>query len=591
MKKRLFAVLLIVFFAMSFSFADGISVHLNGEAIHFDVQPQLIQNRTMVPLRAIFEALGLEVGWDPATRTVTGTGNGKVIKLQVGNLSAAVNDQPVALDVSAVIVDGRTLVPVRFIAQSSGADVEWDGVTKTVRIALYASQEAKLKSEINAFLNKETVWMNELMAERTRLNQFKTSAQQEISRLKGRLEAMVSQADALMAKPATAKLGSDSYYGPLNSSNLMHGFGVYAYTSGDLYIGDFANGKYTGFGAYLWADGDYYIGQFLSNDFSGLGYYEDLGSSFKYGTFKRDVSSGMTYYEDLNDGYFFVGQMVGTEFGLGQQAYTNSSERITWRSASSNKTISYEGYSDGEFMLYDQADQTSGLSFVVESYFIDTHMIRYMDLDTEQVSGNGVSYILGSDYVYYGPFFDRFYESAVGTSYYNMKGDFFEFEKAIDAILAATITADMTDLQKEEALHDYLVKKSRYNPSESADNIYPSEEHMAYHLIFNGQGICEGYAEALNILLNRAGIPSVVIGGFVGEPGEKDDWLGHAWNYVKIGNSYYHVDATWNDPVPDQGNAVIKDYFNASDSQMLKDHDWDESLDEIEAFKKQYPLQ
>lgn len=111
-----------------------IFVSLNNLPITFDVKPQSINNRTMVPLRGIFEALGLEVGWDPVTRKITGTKDGLKIEAWVDRSEAFVNGKSIALDVPPAVVDNRTLVPVRFIAEATGADVQWNGELNTVLI-------------------------------------------------------------------------------------------------------------------------------------------------------------------------------------------------------------------------------------------------------------------------------------------------------------------------------------------------------------------------------------------------------------------------------------------------------------------------
>ena len=106
----------------------------NGEAKALDVPAQIIDSRTMVPLRAIFEALGASVEWDDATKTVTSVKGDTTVKLTIGNAAITVNGADKALDVPAQIVDSRTLVPVRAIAESFGCDVAWDDATKTVTI-------------------------------------------------------------------------------------------------------------------------------------------------------------------------------------------------------------------------------------------------------------------------------------------------------------------------------------------------------------------------------------------------------------------------------------------------------------------------
>jgi len=585
-------ILVILILSTTLVFADAITVTLNSKPLVFnDVNPQLIQNRTMVPLRAIFEALGLTVGWDPATQTVTGTGQNKVIKLQVGNLNASVNDQPVLLEVSAVIIDGRTMVPARFIAESVGATVGWEPKIRNVAITYYANEEEQLRSEINFFLNREKSLFAELAAERSRTDAFKNKAIVEIDALINKYASMTAKIETLKSTYKPMDIQGDTYYGPLNANRLMHGFGLYLYDNGDYYLGDIVNGKYTGTGVYEWADGSYYIGALYNNNFHGLGLVNGDETYYKYGTFKNDIASGLFYYEDFSDKYVFIGTMANSDFVLGRQIEANGAEHMTWVSPESKKKMSYELYTDKEYLFYEDPDPVLGYGFTMESYFGDTHIIRNMNIKTEQTFGNGVSYIVGSDYVYYGEFFDRFYEKANAINYYNLKGNFFEFRDKIDSIIAQVITEGMTELEKEQALHDYLVKASRYNPDEVVDNIFPAPQHMAYELLFAGEGICEAYAEAMNILLTRVGIKSVILGGSVGEVGDRANWAGHAWNYVKIGNAYYHLDATWNDPVPDNPNSAYQEYFNVTDAFLARDHEWEESMDEIEAFKLANPLQ
>jgi len=110
------------------------TVTIDGRALQLDVPPTIIEGRTLVPLRAIFEALGSNVEWNSITRTVTGRKDTTTIILPIGSRSPTVNGVTVQLDVPGTIVNGRTLVPVRFIAESLGASVEWVQDTRTVVI-------------------------------------------------------------------------------------------------------------------------------------------------------------------------------------------------------------------------------------------------------------------------------------------------------------------------------------------------------------------------------------------------------------------------------------------------------------------------
>ena len=107
---------------------------VNDEQIDLDVPAQLINDRTMVPLRAIFEALDAKVEWDDETQTVTAYRGTVSISLQIGSTSLFVNRVEKVIDVPAQLVDARTLVPVRAIAESFGSKVGWIAETKTVTI-------------------------------------------------------------------------------------------------------------------------------------------------------------------------------------------------------------------------------------------------------------------------------------------------------------------------------------------------------------------------------------------------------------------------------------------------------------------------
>jgi len=132
--KRLLSVFLIiglVFSMTSMVFAE-IRVTLDGVPVAFDVPPQTINDRIMVPLRAIFEALNANIGWDDNTQTVTATRDGVVVVMRVGDPVITVAGIDITLDVPPQIVDDRTLVPARAAAEGFGVNVDWNGETQTV---------------------------------------------------------------------------------------------------------------------------------------------------------------------------------------------------------------------------------------------------------------------------------------------------------------------------------------------------------------------------------------------------------------------------------------------------------------------------
>lgn len=137
------------------------------------------------------------------------------------------------------------------------------------------------------------------------------------------------------------------------------------------------------------------------------------------------------------------------------------------------------------------------------------------------------------------------------------------YKKAKD-IVNNIINNNMSDLEKELAIHEYVVKNTVYD----FDKIVPddSDSRTAYGTLIIGKSVCQGYADTMKLLLNLAGIEAQVVVGYAKEP--------HAWNLVKIDGEYYHLDATWNEPVSDEGNNVRYSYFNLSDEGISKDHEW-----------------
>jgi len=118
----------------TFRFEVPAYVILNGKLMEFDVHPQILNGRTMVPLRAIFEAFGAKVVWNEATQTVIATKADTTVVLKVGNTSPTVNGNVITLDQPAIIKNNRMLAPLRFVAETFGGIVTWDSDTRTATI-------------------------------------------------------------------------------------------------------------------------------------------------------------------------------------------------------------------------------------------------------------------------------------------------------------------------------------------------------------------------------------------------------------------------------------------------------------------------
>jgi hypothetical protein len=114
---------------------------VNGMTVALDAAPVIKESRTMLPIRAIAEAISASVEWDPVTKKVTITRGSTRIELWIGKSIAKLNGEAVSIDaanskVVPYITNGRTLLPVRFIAEALGLDVEWNASTRVVKLTL-----------------------------------------------------------------------------------------------------------------------------------------------------------------------------------------------------------------------------------------------------------------------------------------------------------------------------------------------------------------------------------------------------------------------------------------------------------------------
>ena len=143
-------------------------VVVDGGSVPLDTAPLNVNGRLLVPLRAIGEALGASVDWNPANQTATLALNGTVVKVTVGSATAFVNGKQVALDVQARITEGRVMVPLRFVGESFGAEVAWDPEANAVIvIGLGPAAEASQEEPVQTAAESDEKMLNHLSADNT----------------------------------------------------------------------------------------------------------------------------------------------------------------------------------------------------------------------------------------------------------------------------------------------------------------------------------------------------------------------------------------------------------------------------------------
>ncbi|MDF2872194.1 MAG: uncharacterized protein K0R05_3769 [Anaerocolumna sp.] len=111
------------------------SIVAKGKVIKFDIPPVIKDGRTLIPVRALSEAFGATVAWDPVEQKVTISKGTTQIVLNLNSNTAYVNGTEVAIDVAPTTLSNRTIVPLRFITETLGLKVDWDEETDTVEIS------------------------------------------------------------------------------------------------------------------------------------------------------------------------------------------------------------------------------------------------------------------------------------------------------------------------------------------------------------------------------------------------------------------------------------------------------------------------
>lgn len=161
MKKKIITLLLVMVLTFGLTSiaaaADEVKLQFNGKTLPVEVPPVIKSGSTLVPVRAISESLGADVIWDAKTRTVTIVKNSDTIMLTINASDVTKNGKAFnKLEVPAQIINGKTMVPVRFVSEAMGAEVDWDGANRTVKVTFTEKKAGMTPEEL---LEKSTVAM------------------------------------------------------------------------------------------------------------------------------------------------------------------------------------------------------------------------------------------------------------------------------------------------------------------------------------------------------------------------------------------------------------------------------------------------
>ncbi len=149
-------ILSLVFLCVTSNAQQGVSVYLDGQKIEFDVEPCIINGRTLVPVRAILEAAGATVGWDSATSMITASKDNTFISFAIDNTTLAIKQngrtRNVEFDVAPCLINGKTFVAIKHVAESFGINVGWNGeLQKVILDSNYKVSSVPNKIEFSDF--------------------------------------------------------------------------------------------------------------------------------------------------------------------------------------------------------------------------------------------------------------------------------------------------------------------------------------------------------------------------------------------------------------------------------------------------------
>lgn len=157
MKRIILLILVLVLLLSTTIFAsNNINIYIDNVLIE-NAKGTIVNGSTLVPLRAIFEALGASVDWDSKIQTVTSKKGDITIELTIGKTTARRNGIDITLTTPGQIINGVTMVPLRFIGEAFGGMVNWDGVTRSVYITTESSTEDKILYKVIEVIDGDTI--------------------------------------------------------------------------------------------------------------------------------------------------------------------------------------------------------------------------------------------------------------------------------------------------------------------------------------------------------------------------------------------------------------------------------------------------
>ena len=305
---------------------DEINVYLNGSKIEFDAPTQIINGRTMVPMRTIFEALGAIVEWDNETKTASARKMGITVKITINDNVMLKNFCEISLDTPAQIVNGRTLVPVRAISESFAVDVSWDSDTNAVTLtdknilqSVEISDKLFFEGEV---MNGNPSGYGTLYGSYDDIKGLRIGLWDGLFQKAGVVYETYPNGDEFSGYIVDNvpngyceyTMVSGQHYEGYNINFKREGHGKTTWPNGDYYVGNYKNDQANGYGEYYFAVGDCYKGNHLNNEAHGYGEYYFANGSYYKGDYVNGVRHGKGVLYDAANNITYEGEFVNGNY-------------------------------------------------------------------------------------------------------------------------------------------------------------------------------------------------------------------------------------------------------------------------------------
>jgi len=267
---------------------------------------------------------------------------------------------------------------------------------------------------------------------------------------------------------------------------------------------------------------------------------------------------------------------------LGEKKYTSTIYKLKNRSKSGDSSKVIKRYATSNFEVSSYDDLKSKIAYILNNRITDANLhitykcgSNFTDVIAQQIDGlwdnSPVDEYTATSITSYdrkGEGYDGDFNLSVKYTYVENKSQVDYVDSQVKQILSQIIKPGMSDLEKEKAIHDYIVSTVAY------DETSPDDEDIKfsdYNAVTKHIAVCEGYSLLAYKMLKGAGVEARIV-----VSNNDEDQEGHAWNMVKIGGAWYHLDCTFDDPVPDVKGKVVYNYFNKTDNEIAADneHQW-----------------